>query len=145
MISAIRKCRWNCGIHSKWNLLFNAGCHKVWQILNEWIRSTAVHLIKSRYGLESVNTSAGPNTIFWASKLRYKSTLNIRSFGGRGLNIFFSLIKAGISVRLSVCLHFYYVENRSSNRLHAWRVCCCGPKGVQCAFWCNIDTRHVQN
>ncbi len=34
-------------------------------------------------------------------------------------------------MRLSaVCLHFYYVDNRSSNRLHAWRVCCCGPKGV---------------
>ncbi len=58
-------------------------------------------------------------------ELRYKSASNIRSFGGRGLNIFFSLIKAGISVRLSVCLHFYYVKNRSSNRLHAWQVCCC--------------------
>ncbi len=72
---------------------------------------------------ETLKTSrAGPNTIFGASKLRYKSTSNIRSFGGRGLNIFFSLIKAGISVHLSVCLHFYYVENRSSNQLHAWRV-----------------------
>ncbi len=61
----------------------------------------------------------------------------LRSFGsnqlrGSGLNIFFSLIKAGICVCLSVCLHFYYVENRSSNRLHGWLVCCCGPKGVQC-------------
>ncbi len=36
-------------------------------------------------------------------------------YRGRGLNIFFSLIKAGISVCLSVCLHFYYVENRSSS------------------------------
>ncbi len=79
----------------------------------------------------------GPNTIFWASKLRYKSTSNIRSFGGRGLNIFFSLIKAGISVRLSVCLHLYYVENRSSNRLHVWRVCCCD------AVSCNMDTFRI--
>ncbi len=78
---------------------------------------------------------AGPNTIFWASKLRYKSTSNIRSFGGRGLNIFFSLIKAGISVRLSVCLHFYYVNYRSSNRLQAWRVCCCDAVSHFGAIW----------
>ncbi len=80
---------------------------------------------------------AGPNTIFWASKLRYKSTSNIRSFGGRGLNIFFSLIKAGISVRLSVCLHFYYVNYRSSNRLQAVcsRVCCCDAVSHFGAIW----------
>ncbi len=61
----------------------------------------------------------------------------LRSFGSNqheyltlrreGLNIFFSLIKAGICP--SVCLHYYCVEKRSSNRLHA---CGCGPNGVQC-------------
>ncbi len=77
---------------------------------------------------------------FWASKLRYKSTSNIRSFGGRGLNIFFSLIKAGISVLLSVCLHFY-VKNRSSNRLHAWRVCCCDAVSHFGAIWTRATFR----
>ncbi len=87
------------------------------------------------YPTQEVITRAGPNTIFWAAKLRYKSTSNIRSFGGRGLNIFFSLIKAGISVRLSVWLHLYYVKNRSSNRLHPWQVCCCDAVSHFGAIW----------
>ncbi len=54
--------------------------------------------------------------------------------GGRGLNIFFSLIKAGISVRLSVYLHFYYVENRSSNDFTRGG-CCCDAVSHFGAIW----------
>ncbi len=43
-------------------------------------------------------------------------------------------------MRLSVCLHLYYAENRSSNRFNAWRGCYCGPKGVQC--WILVQYGH---
>ncbi len=57
----------------------------------------------------------------------------------------YSLIKAGISVRLSVCLHFYYVENRSSNDFMRGGCVAADPRKCSVAFWCNMDTRHVQN
>ncbi len=61
------------------------------------------------------------------------------------MNIFFSLIKAGISVHLSVCLHFYYVENRSSNDFTRGGCVAADPRECSVTFWCNMDTRHVQN
>lgn len=39
----------------KWNLLYNVGCHRIWQILDEEIKSRAVQLIKMQYGLVSLN------------------------------------------------------------------------------------------
>ncbi len=98
-------------------------------------------------------------TVFWSNKCSLGVGLvripffELRSFGsnqhrmfeaseGGGWNIFFSLIKAGISVCLFA---FYYVENRSSIRLHVWWVCCCGPKGVQCCILVAIWTRNIQN
>ncbi len=87
---------------------------------------------------------SNPHRIFKASEGGAEHIL--LSNKGRNLCIclLFSLIKAGICAS-AVCLHFYYVDNCSSNQLHAWRVCCCRPKGVQSPFWCNMDTRHVQN
>ncbi len=91
-----------------------------------------------------VRTRAGPNTIFLSLEASVVIITEYSKLRREGLNIFFSQIKAGISVRLSVCLHFYYVENRSSNDFTRGG-CVAGPKGVQCAFWCNMDRRHVQN
>ncbi len=113
----------------------------LYKFMSSFVTKTRAHTHTYKH-TSLAHSRAGQNTIFLASKLRYKSTSNIQSFGGRGLNIFFSLIKAGISVRLSVCLHFYYVENRSSNRLHAWQVCCCDAVSH---FGCNMDTWHVHN
>ncbi len=44
------------------------------------------------------------------------------------------LSNKGRNLYVSVCLHFYYVKDHSSNRFHIWRVCSCGPKGVQCCI-----------
>ena len=35
-------------------------------------------------------------------------------------------------------MSFAYLKNRSSDRLHTWRVYCWGPKEVQCQMWCNL-------
>ncbi len=70
------------------------------------------------------------------------SFFELRSFGSNQHRIFKASEGGAEHILLSnkgrnlcvsaVCLHFYYVENYSSNRLHACWVCCCGPKPVQC-------------
>ncbi len=75
-----------------------------------------------------VESRAGPNSIF----LRFESN-QYRIFEaseGGAEHILLSNKKAGISVHLSICLHFYYVENHASiDFTHGG--CCCGHKGVQ--------------
>lgn len=42
----------------KWNLQYDTECRRIWQSLNELMKSRAVHRIDLRYGLVSVNTEA---------------------------------------------------------------------------------------
>ena len=41
---------------------------------------------------------------------------------------------------LSFCMLLAYQENRLTDLLHTWHVCCWGPTEVQCWLWCDLDT-----
>lgn len=76
-----------------------------------------------------------------AGKLHRIITHKLLHFEGRGISLMTSREGArihrltkyneGVSVRLSL----YFLANGSSDRLHNWWVCCCGPNKVHCWAW----------
>ncbi len=66
----------------------------------------------------------------------------LRSFGSNQHRIF-EASEGGAEHIL--CLHFYYVQNHSSNDFTRGGCVAADPRECSVAFWCNMDTRHVHN